>query len=219
VSATQSDAEAKKAKAAEQLKQQERQRILGVIPEFNVTNVPDAVALSPKQKFELAFTGAVDPFPIGFAALRGGISQWEDEHHAYGQGMQGYFKRFGASYADAFDGAMLGNALFPVLLHEDPRYFRKGTGSIKSRLWYAISSAYRCKSDNGRWVGNYGNLLGNIGAGAISNLYYPPADRGTALIFENAFVDTAQGSLGALAFEFWPDIERHYLRKHQKNRK
>ena len=201
-------------KADEQLKQQERQRILGVIPEFNTTNLQDAARLTAKQKFSLAFKSALDPFEFVAAGADAGYSQLTGAYVGYGQGTEGYAKRFAASFADSFDGTMLGNALLPAIFHEDPRYFRMGTGSIKSRIWYATLSTVRARSDNGGWVVNYGNLLGNLAAGGIANLYYPSSDRGVGLTFERALTVSAEGALGAIGYEFWPDIQRKVFRRH-----
>ena len=199
--------------AAEQIKRQEHQRILGIFPTFNMTNVPDAVAMTPKQKFQLALKSALDPVTFAVAGVDAAVSQYNDDFPGYGQGAEGYFKRWGASYADTFDGDLLGNALFPVLLHQDPRYFRKGTGTIKSRLWYAAISTVRSRGDNGKWQPNYSNVLGNIAAGGIANLYYPSTDRGIGLTFQRAFTVTAEGAFGAVLIEFWPDILRHFRKK------
>lgn len=210
--APQSPAEAetqrKKLKGAAEVHAQEHQRILGVMPNFNTSNVPDAEPLTARQKFELAAKGALDPFTFAVAGLDAGLSQAENNFPEYGQGGLGYAKRFGASYADSFDSTMIGNALFPVLLKQDPRYFRKGTGSFARRFLYAVMSTVKCKNDNGRWAPNYSNVLGNIAAGGISNLYYPPADRGAGLTFQRAATVTAEGALGAVFIEFWPDISR-----------
>ena len=195
--------------AAEQIKKQEHQRVLGVIPIFNMSNVPDAVAMTPKQKFQLAFRSAIDPVTFLIAGADAGISHAQNDFAGYGQGAEGYFKRWGASYADSFDGSILGNAAFPSLLHQDPRYFRKGTGSFKGRLWYAMLTTVRCKGDNGKWQPNYSNVLGNIAAGGIANLYYPSTDRGVGLTFQRAFTVTAEGALGSMFLEFWPDISHH----------
>jgi hypothetical protein len=200
--------------AAEQIKRQEHQRVLGVFPSFNVSNIPDAVAMTPKQKFELAFKSATDPVTFVIAGVDAATSQLENDYSGYGQGAEGYFKRWGASYADTFDGDMLGNALFPSLLHQDPRYFRRGTGSISSRLWYSLMTTVRCKGDNGNWQPNVSNLLGNIAAGGIANLYYPSTDRGAGLTFERAFTVTAEGAFGAVFLEFWPDVSRKLRKKH-----
>ena len=163
--------------AKEQIKEAEKQRILGIVPQFNVPNVPDAVRLSPGQKFELALKSAVDPFTFVFSGMSSGISQAQNSFPGYGQGAEGYAKRFAASYVDSFDGTMIGNAMLPIVLHQDPRYFRKGSGSVASRIGYAIFSTFRCKGDSGHWQPNFSNLLGNFAAGGISNLYYPAGDR------------------------------------------
>ena len=195
-------------KAKEELKQQERQRILGVVPNFNTTNVPNATPLSVGQKFQLAFHSAIDPFEFVAAALDAGYSQWQADFPGYGLGAQGYAKRFGAAYADQFSGIFWGNAVYPSLLHEDPRYFRKGEGTFKHRGLHAIASTVWTKHDNGTWGPNYANVLGNLTAGGLSNLYYPATDRGVGLTFQRAATVTAEGALGAIFVEFWPDISQ-----------
>jgi hypothetical protein len=201
--------------AEQELKQQEKQHLFGVVPTYNAVNTGKATPLNAKQKFQLAFTSAVTPYQFALTGVVAGIGQAQDSFPEYGQGAEGYAKRFGAGYADSFNGAILGNALFPVLLHQDPRYFRKGTGSFKSRLFYAIGTSFRCKGDNGKWQPNISNLLGNIAAGGISNLYYPASSRGVGLAFERGFVVTAEGALGGVLLEFAPDIEKHLRKKLQ----
>jgi hypothetical protein len=200
-------------KAEQELKQQEHQRFLGLIPNFNTSNIPDAASLTPSQKFRLAFRSAVDPFQFVAAGVDAGISQAEDDFSGYGQGAQGYGKRFGAAYADGFSGTIWGSAVFPVLLHEDPRYFRKGTGGFKKRFWYAVSTIVWAKRDNGTWGPNYANVLGNITAGGLSNIYYPSTDRGVGLTLQRAFTVTAEGTIGSLFTEFGPDIMKRVFHK------
>src|SRR5215472_9942834 len=181
-----SDKEKKKQleeQAQKELEAQEKQHLFGVVPTYNSVVSGQAVPLNAKQKFDLAFTSAITPYQFALVGIVAGIGQAQDSFPEYGQGFEGYAKRFGAGYADSFDGAILGNALFPVLLHQDPRYFRKGTGSFKSRLWYSIGTTARCKSDKGKWQPNISNLMGNIAAGGIANLYYPESDRGVWLTF------------------------------------
>jgi hypothetical protein len=209
--------ELRRQKAAEEIKKQEKQRILGIIPQFNVSNITDAVRLSPKQKLELAFKTSVDPFTFLFAGIDSAISQGEDSFPGYGLGAEGYAKRFGASYMDSFDGTMIGNAFLPIVLHQDPRYFRKGTGRFASRLSYAVLSTVRCKSDSGHWQPNYSNLFGNFAAGAISDLYYPSGDRGLVSTYQRAIVVSSEGAIGATLAEFWPDIAHHFFKKHYQN--
>ncbi len=196
-----------------ELKKEEKQRIMGVLPNFNITYDQNVPPLSPRQKFQLAFRSAIDPVQFVVAAVLAGYGQATDSFEGYGQGAQGYAKRFGAQYADNFDGTMIGNAILPVLLKEDPRYFRRGTGTIKKRVLYSISTAVWCKRDNGKWGPNYANVLGNIASGGISNLYYPASDRGAELVFSNALTVTAEGMLGGLSNEFLPDLTRHFLHR------
>ena len=205
--------EPKKEEAEVELKQEEHQRILGVMPNFNTSNIKNAVPLTPKEKFTLAFKSATDPFVFLVAGIDSGIDQAENEYPGYGQGGIGYAKRFGASYADSFDGTLIGNALFPALLHQDPRYFRMGVGSFRKRFLYSISTTVMAKGDNGKWQPNYSNILGNFAAGGISNLYYPASDRGAGLTVERALTVSAEGALGALLVEFWPDISRRIHKK------
>jgi hypothetical protein len=197
-----------------ELQQQKRQRILGVFPNFNTSYKPDAAPMTPRQKFGLALRSAVDPITFVVAAADAAGSQMSDRFPAYGQGMQGYAKRFGASYTDSFNGTMLSGAVFPSVFHQDPRYFRKGTGPFLPRLLYAISTTVRAKNDNGKWMPNYSNILGNLAAGGISNLYYPSADRGAGLTVQRAFVVTAEGALGSIFVEFWPDISSRLFKRH-----
>jgi hypothetical protein len=202
-------------RAEEQLKQQKRQRVFGIVPAFNASYAPNPAPLTSRQKFGLAFRSATDPFTFVLTGVDAGINQLQDDYHGYGQGMAGYSKRFAASYVDTFDGTMLGNAVLPSLFHQDPRYFRKGTGSIMSRIGYAAFSTLRCKGDNGRWQPSFSNILGNVAAGGISNLYYPQEDRGAGLTFQRAFTVTAEGVLGAMILEFWPDVSRKFAHKNK----
>lgn len=199
--------------AQRELEAEEKQHLFGVVPTYNAVNSGEAVPLNARQKFDLTFTSAITPYQFAMVGIVAAIGQAQDSFPEYGQGMGGYAKRVGAGYADSFNGAILGNALFPVLLRQDPRYFRKGTGSFKSRLWYAIGSTARCKGDNGRRQPNVSNLIGNIAAGGIANLYYPESDRGVELTIERGVVVTAEGAIGAVLLEFAPDIQGWAIRK------
>ena len=108
---------------------------------------------------------------------------------------------------------MIGNGILPAVLHQDPRYYRLGQGKFSKRFGYALLAAVRCKGDNGKWQPNYSNVLGNLAAGGISNLYYPAADRGFELTVRQALVVTAEGAVGSLAVEFYPDIMKHVFHK------
>lgn len=159
--------------AQQQIKEQERQRLLGVVPNFYASYVPDAAPLNPKQKFKLAWKLAIDPTSFVIAGLIAGGQQANNTFPGYGQGAAGYFNRFGAAYGDFFIGTYMSSAILPSILKQDPRYFYKGTGTTKSRILYAISRSVMTKGDNGHWQPDYSGILGSLAAGGISNLYYP----------------------------------------------
>jgi hypothetical protein len=189
--------------AEEQIKDEEKQRVLGVIPNFYVTYDPHPVSLNAKQKFELAWKTTIDPVTFVIVGGIAGVQQAENTFSGYGQGAQGYAKRYGASYADLAIGTFIGSAILPSLFKQDPRYFYKGTGSKRSRILYAIANAVICKGDNGHWQTNYSNILGSLAAGAISNLYYPAQNRnGAALTFENTAIGIGATAAANLVEEF-----------------
>ncbi len=188
--------------AQDQVKAQEKQRVLGVFPNFYVSYVPDAVPLTPKLKFRLAWRTMIDPVTFVLTGIDAGAQQAQNDFSGYGQGAEGYAKRFGASYADNALSTFIGGAILPTLLKQDPRYFYKGTGSTGSRILYAIANAVICKGDNQRWQPNYSAILGGLAAGGISNLYYPPKDRGAALVFESTLIGTGETAVINLLQEF-----------------
>jgi hypothetical protein len=195
--------------ADEQIKEQEKQRTVGIVPAFNISYRHDAVSMSPGQKIRLAFRSSIDPVSFGAAFLVAGYHEAKDDDKGFGWGLQGYGKRSGAAYLDAFDGTMIGNGILPSILHQDPRYFRLGQGTKTHRLLYALATNVICKHDNtGKWEPNYSNVSGNIIAGAISNLYYPSNDSGIGQTFTNGMIVTAEGAMGSVFQEFWPDVSR-----------
>jgi Carboxypeptidase regulatory-like domain len=189
--------------AAEEVRVEERQRVFGVIPNYYVSYVPEPVPLSTRQKFHLGWKFTIDPVSIAFAGVFAGAQQASDSHSGYGQGAQGYAKRFGAAYTDFVTGVFFGNMVFPALLKQDPRYFYKGTGSKKSRFFYAVANAVICKGDNGHWQPNYSSILGSLTSGGISNLYYPASDRGIGLTFENTLIGIGGSAGSAVIQEFF----------------
>jgi hypothetical protein len=189
--------------AQEELKQEETQRVLGVIPNFYVTYLPDAPPLTRKQKLSLAWKSSIDPVTLLAVGVFAGIEQATNTFSGYGQGAQGYAKRYGAGFADSFNGTMIGGAILPAWWKQDPRYFYKGTGTARSRALYAIASAVICKGDNGHWQANYSAIVGGLAAGGISNLYYPASSRdGVQLTFENALIGTGESAVQNLFQEF-----------------
>jgi hypothetical protein len=201
-------------KAEEQIKEQEKQRVVGVLPQFNISYRADAVSMTAGQKMRLAFRSSIDPVTFGAAILVAGYHEALNDDTGFGWGAEGFGKRSGAAYLDAFDGTIIGNGIFPAILHQDPRYFRLGHGTTIHRLLYSLSTNVICKHDNtGKWEPNYSNVGGNIVAGAISNLYYPASNSGWGQTITNGLTVTAEGGVGSLFDEFWPDISRKILHR------
>lgn len=227
--------EASKSEQERQIERKEQsQRVLGVLPQFGVTSRQDAAPLTPREKFHLFAKSAFDPVSIGLVGLQAGLSQAENEFPAYGQGAQGYGKRFGAAFADEVDYGFWSNYAYPVLLKEDPRYFRLGEGSLGRRIAYSVKQQFVCHTDKGGRSFNFSNVLGAFTSGAISNLYYPgntlirtipatstsPAipvyenDRGAVLTLSRTSIALGYGTIGGVFDEFWPDIQQKLFRKH-----
>lgn len=189
--------------AQEELKLEETQRVFGVIPNFYVVYAPHAPPLTPKQKFNLAARSLIDPVTFLGVGISAGIEQAGNGLSGYGQGTKGFAKRYGAGYADGFINTMIGAGFLASWWKQDPRYFQKGTGTIRSRALYAIAMSVVCKGDKGRWQTNYSGIVGGLAAGGISNLYYPAASRaGLGLTFENAAIGTGEGAIQNLIQEF-----------------
>lgn len=188
--------------AEAQMKTAEKQRIIGFAPNFYTSFVYDAVPLNAKQKYKLAFRDTFDPTRFFGTAVLAGIQQANGSYKGYGFGAAGYAKRYAADYGDGLTSDILSHAVFPVIFHQDPRYFYQGTGSFKSRFTHAVSSAVVARSDSGRTMPNYSYLLGDIGSGALSNLYYPHADRGIGLVFTNAAIGIGGRAIGGIVQEF-----------------
>lgn len=185
-----------------EIKEEEKQRVFGVIPNFYVSYVPNAAPLTSKQKFELAWRSSIDPVTFGIVAVSAGVQQATGGFSGYGGGAEGYAKRYGAGYGDFLSSTFMGGAVFPSLLKQDPRYFYKGTGSVRSRFFYAVANAVICKGDNGHWQAGYSGILGSIASGGISNLYYPDKNRGASLVFENAAIGLGETAAVNLLQEF-----------------
>ena len=189
--------------AQQQIAQQERQRLFGAIPNFFVTYNPNAVPLNVRQKFELSWKSRLDPTQFGVVAIVAGVQQARGDYSGFGDGAEGYAKRYAAAYATTLTRSLISQVAMPSLFKQDPRYFYKGTGGTRSRIGYAISRTVIRKGDNGRWQPNYSGILGSLASGAISNYYYPSEDRrGVRLTLENTAIGLAGAAAGHLAQEF-----------------
>ncbi|HEV2647261.1 MAG TPA: carboxypeptidase-like regulatory domain-containing protein [Acidobacteriaceae bacterium] len=188
--------------ASEQIKQEEQQRVLGFAPAFYVSYVPNAAPMTTKQKYSLAARDTLDWSTYIGVSVGAAIEQANNSFGGYGQGAAGYGKRWAALFADGRSSDFLSHAVFASMLHQDPRYFYQGTGTKKSRLYHALSSAFVARSDSGRTMPNYSYLLGTMTSGALSNAYYPHADRGAGLVFTNAAIGIGGRAFQAVVEEF-----------------
>jgi hypothetical protein len=187
--------------ATEQLHLEEKQRVFGVIPNFYVVYDPDPAPLTTKMKFHLAMKTSTDVVAVLGVGALAGINQAGDRPN-YRQGWKGYGERFGAAAGDGFSDILIGGAILPSLLHQDPRYHYQGTGTDKSRMLHAVSSPFVAWGDNGKRQPNYSSIGGDLSSSALSNLYYPPSNRGTGLIFQNFFLTTGERILSSVVQEF-----------------
>lgn len=189
--------------ASAQIEVEEKQRVLAVFPNFYVTYIQNPAPMTAKQKFQMAWKTSIDPVSFIMTGAIAGLEQANNTYSGYGHGAAGYGRRYGAAYGDDTISTFLAGALFPAVLHQDPRYFYKGTGSVKSRVWYAVKFIAVCKGDNGKWQPNYSNVFGNLATAAISNAYYPAEDRdGIGLTLGNSVLGTVEGAIGNLFQEF-----------------
>jgi len=187
--------------ATEQVDVELQQRVFGFIPNFFVTYDRQPVPLTPKLKFKIALRASTDPVTFAGAAAVAGMDQAADKFD-WPQGAKGYFQRFGASYTNMATDIVIGGAILPSLLHQDPRYFYQGTGTTKSRVIHAITYPFVTRGDNGRRQPNYSNIGGVLAAGAIANAYYPTSNRGAGLVLNSALIDLGAGMANGLLQEF-----------------
>jgi Carboxypeptidase regulatory-like domain len=189
--------------ATEQVQAQEKQRVLGIIPNFYTTYERNPAPLTSKLKFKLALREITDPVTFAATGALAGIDQATTRDPDYRlQGVPGYAERYGAVYTDAFTNLLIGGAVLPSLLHQDPRYFYQGTGSVRSRLLHAISFGVLTKGDNGKWQPNYSSVGGDLISASISNLYYPPGERSASLVVDNALINAAARAANGVVQEF-----------------
>jgi len=187
--------------ATEEVKLEETQRAFGIIPNFYVVYGPTPAPLTTKLKFHLALKTSSDAVTILGVAALAGMNQAGDTPD-YRQGAKGYGQRVGAVAANGLSDIMIGGAILPSLLHQDPRYYYQGTGTAKSRTLHALSSPFVCRGDNGKRQPNYSSLGGDLGSAALSNVYYPASNRGAGLVFSNFFLTTGERMLSSVLQEF-----------------
>jgi hypothetical protein len=188
--------------AEEQLQLQLNQKVMGFLPNHYSSYDWNAVHLWPSQKLRLSFGSEIDPITFVIIAGEAGVDQYYGRFRGYGSGGAGYAKRYGADYTTNFLGAMIGDGILPSLLHQDPRYFYKGTGGTRSRVFYALSRALIVRGDNGRAQFAYSRIMGDLAAGGIANAYYPPENKGVRLVFSSTATDIGASAAVNLIREF-----------------
>jgi Carboxypeptidase regulatory-like domain len=186
--------------AQAELRLQEKQRLLGVFPNFNTSYVWNAAPLTAGLKFRLALRSMVDPVVFLTTAAGAGIDQANNSSAAYGQGAAGYAKRFGAGYANEVSNRLFSGAIYPSLFHQDPRFFYRGSGSKGSRALYAITRTFVTRGDNGDAQPNYSRILGVFTAAALDNAYRP--NRGAGLTFRHGSIALGANSADSIFREF-----------------
>jgi len=188
--------------AVEQVHLEEQQRVFGFIPNFYVVyDAQNAAPLTTKLKFQLAMRVSADPITVAGVAFMAGVRQ-AAQSPDYVMGAKGYGQRFGAEAADGLSDILIGGAILPSILHQDPRYFYQGTGTTRSRVGHALASPFICRGDNGRWQPNYSSVGGDLASSALLNTYYPQSNRGVGIVFGQFAVNTAEREMSALAQEF-----------------
>ncbi len=186
-------------------------RMFFVMPNFlTVENEASVPPISWKEKFVITSKGAFDPYEFFIVGVLSGIRQADNAYPAFGQGMAGYGKRYGTAFADQVDGNIMVGGVFPTFLKTDPRYFQMGKGSFAKRFGYAISRIFVARKDSGGSTFNISEFAGNATAIAISNVYYPAADRSFSSSLSNWGTQMALDALGNELKEFWPDLHRKY---------
>lgn len=183
-------------------------RVVGIIPAFNASDDVNAPALSPRQKFGLFLKTATDPYTLIMPAVNAVIYNAAGVSSGYGSGFSGLTKRYAASLADTTSGNFFRLYAYPAMLHEDPRYFRAGRGSIGKRTKHVFGAVFIARKDNFSFGFNWSKLLASASSSALSNAYYPAENRGARLTISHIALSylTEIGSNGLK--EFWPDIAR-----------
>lgn len=194
-------------------KRPQNDRIFFALPNYlTVENATSLPPLSTRLKFKTVAEGCFDPVEVAFIGTQAGLDQADNANPTYHQGFVGYSRRFGTDYADAIIGNFGTGAIFPTLLHQDPRYYQMGSGRFFNRFMHAAMRVVVTRSDSsGKREFNFSEFLGNGMAAGLSNLYHP----GPHTLASSANVEGTQILLDAIGYElkeFWPDIHRALTR-------
>jgi hypothetical protein len=182
-----------------------------------VENLDKFGTLSANTKFKLSAKTMSDPITISFIGMIALIGQARNSDPSYGQGFQGYGKRYGTFFADTGIGTLMTTSVFPTLLHQDPRYFQLGTGSTWHRAIYSVSRIFVTRTDGGELQFNYSEIVGNAVAAGISNTYHPQNQRTLGKTLSVWGTSIMLNTACNVAKEFWPDIRRKIRKQKHLN--
>ncbi|MFZ1009408.1 MAG: hypothetical protein WAN65_21380 [Candidatus Sulfotelmatobacter sp.] len=202
----------------EDTKKSKDDRMFYVMPNYLTVDSQSEVKPLPwKEKFAIAAKGSFDPYEFTVVGIVAGIRQAENSSPGFGQGMEGYGKRYGAAFADQVDGNIMVGGVYPTILRIDPRYFQLGKGSFLHRFGYAIDRIFIARRDSGSHMFNVPEFAGNATAIAISNAYYPASDRSFSSSLSDWGTQMGLDAFGNELKEFWPDIHRYLQRRHERS--
>ncbi len=200
--------------APDPIEQQEDTHILGVVPNYDAVEIPKPFQpIPPGEKFKIAAEDSFDPFSWGITGVYAGWQQWNHQDREFGQGVAGFSKRYGALFADQAIGNYMTEAVMPTWLHEDPRYFRLGTGTFWKRVGYALTRVLVTRTDTNRERFNTSELAGNMIGAAIGDLYHAPSERSFSEVAERFGISVAGDAGFDVLKEFWPDMRHKFLKK------
>jgi len=189
-------------------------RLFFALPNFLTVETKNVPPLTAKQKLKVVTRGCFDPIEIPWYGIQAGISQATNSEAGYGQGAEGYGKRYAAYAADGTIENYFSQAFLPILLHQDPRYFQMGEGSFTHRTGYAISRIFVTRSDSGHRQFNFSEIVGSGMASAISTYsYHPQEDRTASNTVKVWWTEVGYDTLTLVIKEYWPDIRRKMSKK------
>jgi len=185
----------------------------GVLPNYRTAEGDQPYSpISAKRKFKIATDDTIDGPSFLLAGVFAGLGQWQNNNPSFGQGVKGYFHRYATGLADQDVGNYLTEAVLPTVFHQDPRYFRRGHGSVMGRVGWAVSRTVVARNDSGKWMFNASEFLGNGMTAALGNAYYPD-ERGFGDTMQRMFTFIGTDAISQVLKEFWPDVKRKYFHK------
>ena len=189
--------------AQEQIKEAQQQRLIGLVPNFFAVYDRDAAPLNTKQKLELTTKFWLDPASFVITGISAGVGQAQNTNKGFGQGAQGYAKRYGAGFVGFGTGLLIEKVVVTSLAKQDPRYFVKGTGSSSSRAWWAISRTVVCRGDNKKFQFCYSSLASRFGSGFVTQYFFPASARDSSgVMLRGSAIGLGFNALGNLFQEF-----------------